>query len=249
MIGILELHEVSVRYGVNPIFLIGLPDPLNPTEAEISAYKATPEYRAEVSNGEIQALLDQWSLSDRQIPQISSFTNQSLLRIYQGAMRQLMVSLGYTDQAVKVSNQAVLDAIMARSTETADSIISTTNTMLQNALNAGGNAEDFFAKVKAYNSDVLIPHDAGWARQQAVSDFMSNNNIWCQWEVVGGGPECEKCQAAMDGSPYQSEGDVPDYDHNRCTHDTVPTYINQDSLPSQGDLWFGQQVEVQAEAA
>ena len=127
-----------------------------------------------------------------------TFTEQSLLRQYQGFIRQERVAAGCEDHGVTLTNQDALDWLKATSQDIAETTQRGYNQYLEWAINRGDSMDDFMAQVQDYNASTLRDYITNTVQQQAKLDFYQNSGVDCQWRLQGGVPECDVCQSAMD---------------------------------------------------
>ncbi len=193
----------------------------------------------ETLTDEARAVLKANQLPQSLFRQIAGFTEASLRQVYQGSLRQTMTGLGYADRRVTVSDPQSLAALRDRAEQRAQSIIDTTNRMMENALSRGEPIDGFWDKVRAYNANVLVPHDTAWARNQAAADFHARNGIETQWNAVNATGGCERiCAEYVAGGPYsESDWEPPPY-HQDCSCQPESTTVAL-NLPDESDLWLG----------
>lgn len=170
-----------------------------------------------------KAAYERLSIKPKQIAQMKGFTAASQRKTYAGHIRGIKRGLGYKDRAVTIRDKRVIEEIETLAEETAQSILSTVNAMIEKALAKHPEGlttaeyvdllQPLFSSFSTYNKKTLVPMDANKARSLAERDFWRNNGLQVQYSFVRQDgtniePECDECkQIKSAGNFSQSQVD------------------------------------------
>lgn len=176
---------------------------------------------------------------------IAGFMARAAKSMMQGEIRRTMVSLGYADRRVTLTEAAATKDLADWATERAAVITRKTNELMTSFVDAlpenlsdeqiDGALATFWHGVSAHNEETMLPWQETFLRQRAQRLFYERSGIDAAWSFT---PEdgCPDCTAIAAGGPYSSaDAAAIDYPHPNCNH-SWETALTGD-LPD--DPWTG----------